>query len=1012
MILAVLLLLHTPVAQALEPDRPLTSYVHDVWLPEDGLPQVSIQAALQSRDGYLWFGTQEGLARFDGARFTVWDARNTPAIKRNNVLSLAEDSDGRLWFGTRGGGLMVLDGDEVRQFTTADGLPSDTVEVLVARGDDLWVGTDMGVARRSAEGFAAVGQPLEVMSLLVEDDGSVWAGSTHGAWYLEGDRFLPVDLGLVPAPPVSALYQLHSGTVLFGTRERGLVSLAPDGTLSHSVCVATQTEGSVESLYEDGDGNLWIGSQTVGLVRVSPDGTRERFGTEDGLTYPRVTAILEDHEGSLWVGTFGGGLNRLRDAAFTAVTPRDGLSHSDVWSIYEDDTGDLWIGTEKGLNLLRDGDLVPWEHQDLLADQSVMTVHREEGTGALWVGTWGQGAWRFQDGQVLHITEDDGLPDGRVYNFLSFGDGAVWMATEEGVAQWQDGAIVSTLTVDDGLPHRNVRQLLRDRRGDVWFATRGGLARWHAGVVEAVEPPKGLAPEERTIYALHEDDEGILWVAHFGGLLRYDGEQWQRFGLEQGLYDRTTHELLSDHGGNLWMSSNRGVWRVSKAQLAAVAAGTRERVEPVVYGREDGMPSRECNGGSHPAGWRTRDGSLWFPTIAGAVSIQPERLPRNEVPPPVLLEEFWVDGALVDLSGELDFAPGTRDFEFHYTGLSFVAPDRVQFRYRLDGLDDDWKDAGNRRVAYYSALPPGRYTFRVQAANADGVWSEDEATVSLHLQPHFTQTALFYVLLGLGLVGFTGLTAGLRIRQLRRREVQLLEAVDARTADLRAMAEELEDLSLRDPLTGLRNRRYVFETLSCVLDELDERRRLALRGGSERRRGGFDALGVYLIDIDHFKAVNDSLGHDAGDEVLKQFAGVLLDCARADDVVVRWGGEEFLVVLSRTTSESLHLYAQRVRMRLADTLFETPSGEALRKTCSIGYAGYPFFQGTDEDLSLEQMVSIADLGMYHAKRTGRDRAVQVAAGERMPEDDRVLAKALSDLEWAVAHGYLVLPGDE
>ncbi len=332
----------------------------------------------------------------------------------------------------------------------------------------------------------------------------------------------------------------------------------------------------------------------------------------------------------------------------------------------------------------------------------------------------------------------------------------------------------------------------------------------------------------------------------------------------------------------------------------------------------------------------------------------------------------------------------------------------MRFRYRLEGLDEGWRDAETRRVAPFTHLPPGTYTFQVVAASADGVWGAEPATYRFEVRPAFHQTPLFYLLVAGILLLLGGAVSGLRVRQLRVRERDLVEAVDLRTSELRRMTEELKELSLRDPLTGLRNRRYLFETVGGLVEELDRHRRMVLAGAIDRRSGpSQEAMGLILVDIDFFKEVNDTWGHDAGDEVLQQISEVLEGCVRAGDMVVRWGGEEFLLVLSRTQASRLPEFAERVRSRVAGAPFLITGGQKLRRTCSIGYASYPFYLDCPEckDFSLEQVISAADLGLYRAKRQGRNRAVLVAPGPRVPLQER-RTQALSDLRWAEEQRYL------
>lgn len=1001
---ALLACLHPPAARALEPGKALTRYQHDAWLPEHGLPQVSVQDLLQCSSGYLWIATQEGVARFDGVRFRVYDKRSEPLMSVNSADVLQEDVGGGVWVGTRGGGLVLLAGPAPRHIGTRDGLPSDVIAALARQGSTLWVGTDRGLARVEGDSVEVVpGAELSVRALLVDGE-QVWVGTQAGVFRVVDGLLEQVD-GLM-GYEVHDLLRDPDGVLWVATDEEGLLRWESGAVRRHGLEDAPGGWTAL-TLARDQDGSLWVGSNSHGLLRLRGEGF-EVYGTGQGLTYDRVSALLEDREGSLWVGTFGGGLNRLRDALFVPLSSRDGLSHDDVWTILEDSQGRLWIGTEVGLNLYQDGVFLDYPWHGHLAQETVMSA-AEDSQGRLWFGTYGDGLWSFDGQSWTRWSTAEGLRSGKVFDLLEDGEGALWVATDAGLHRLVDGRL-EAFTTAEGLPHDNVRSLLLDQEGLLWVGTRGGgLATWEGSGFSRVDPGLGESSALDMVHALAQDEEGTLWVSTSGGLLRKGAKGWSLLTTEQGLLSDSLHELLPDGRGRLWVSSNLGVSSMELDGLEAVAEGRDQEVRTRVYGRDDGMLSAECNGGSHPSVIQTSDGRLWFSTIAGAVSVDPEEARTEQPPPQVILESVHVDNEPVDFTIPGDFTAGTRDIDISWAAPGFVSPELVRFRYRLEGLDEGWKEADTRRVAPYTHLPPGSYTFEVVAASADGVWGEQPASYAFVVHPALHQTPLFYVIVGASLLLLGGAASGLRVRQLRVRERELVEAVDERTVELRRMAEELEELSLRDPLTGLRNRRYLFETVGEQVQELDRLRTLA-RSGAEDRRSipDQDALGVFLVDIDFFKDVNDTWGHDAGDEVLLRISQILEGCVRSGDMVVRWGGEEFLIILARTRSSHLADFAHRLRTRVAEASFLLPGGHRIHRTCSVGFACYPFYaEGPEaEDLSMEQVISAADLGLYRAKRLGRNRAVHVRAGPRVPTPEQ-RAQALSDLRWAEEESFLV-----
>ena len=999
-------------AFALNPEKAVTQYAHDVWLPEDGLPQVSVMDMKQTRDGYLWIATQGGVARFDGVRFTVFDKRNTEAFSGASVEALEEDSHGNLWLATTAGGLVRRSPDgEFSRYTSEDGLASNVIlSVLEDSKGTVWIGTNAGLNRFRDGRIERILDESGLASARVEQifedrTGQLWLGTQAlGLCRLLDGIATCIDMedGLGSNRVVS-LAESADGSLWIGNESAGLDRYR-DGLLYHLGPEQGMPLDTVYDLLEDQDGNLWIATLNHGLLRYTA-GRFSSFSEAEGLSGRRCSSLLEDREGSLWIGTFIGGLNRLRDATFVTISARDGLSADPTWSVLEDRHGAIWVGAMPGLNRIVDGKIVPYAGQEEVADCQVQTI-LEAADGALWIGTARMGLMRLWQGKWTSWTEDNGLISNAVFGIVQDHEGVIWISTRNGLSRIDDEGIRSYTTAD-GLPHNSLRPMLVDSDGTLWVGTRGGgVALVKNAEITAFDPGIDLEPAHQTILTIHEDRDGAIWIGTGGGLLRYRNEEIRLLERSDGLYDEHIHKILQDDAGNYWMSCNNGIFSVTKESMTRFFSGQNERIESRVYGRTDGMLSSECNGGSEPAGWRGRDGRMWFPTIQGVVALNPDNLEVNPIMPPVLIEEVLVDGRTLDVDRDVVLAPGTQRYEFRYTALTFLGTDKVRFRYKLEGLDSDWIEADGRRTAYYNTLPPGDYVFQVVACNSDGVWNVAGDSYRLTQQPRFYETKSFYAVCVFALVFLVASLFMVRIRQLRRREEELVRAVEERTRELRQLARELKELTLIDPLTGLRNRRFLFETITPVMEELSRQRANAEQAGGDRRTGSTgDGMGALIIDIDHFKSINDTWGHDAGDIVLKEFARLTLDCVRAQDVSVRWGGEEFLIVLPQTRRDSLFQFAERIRTRVEGHVFQIPTQD-VHITCSIGLAVYPFFEESAVDLSLNQLITVADLGLYMAKNEGRNRSIHVMPGERMPEDTDEVQQALADLEWAESTGLM------
>jgi signal transduction histidine kinase/ligand-binding sensor domain-containing protein len=770
-----------------------TRYVHEAWTVEQGLPQNTITAITQTRDGYLWLGTQEGLVRFDGLRFHTFDKRNS-ALQNLHISTLLEDTDGVLWVGTRGGGLYRF----VRgRFQAHQPLPSQNISTLAldAHGA-LWVGTaDAGAGRLRGKQLqwydTRNGLPSNRVSALAADTaGVVWIATrdTGLVAFKQGIRKHHTRHTGLPSNDISALALDGQGVLWVGTRDAGLVSLR-HGQVQAGVTPLLAGE-TILSLLVDWQGALWIGTDRQGLGRLA-QGRLDRFSTDDGLTYNVIKALYVDREGSLWMGTDGGGLNRLRPGKVWPLTTREGLVNNYAYGVIEDAMGSLWLATEDGVQHLHNGQFTTWTTAQGLSANFVLSL-AETSDGSLWMGTYERGLNRLRNGRITAYHRADGLPGEDIYALYTDTKGQLWIGTGHGLARFANEQF-TTWTTAEGLSSNLITTILEDQNGHLWTGTYdGGLNQMVEGkVVRQFTTKNGL--QNDYVLALHLDAEGTLWFStREGGLYRLRNNQLKGITVQQGLFSDTIQGILEDDRGYFWMSSNVGLFRIARQELNAVADGKAATLSATVFDRTDGLKSREFNGGFQPAAWKSRTGHLWFPSAEGFVALDPYRLPRNTVAPLVVIESLIAREDTIRLQKKTILHAGQNRIALSYVGLSFIASEKVHYQYRLEGEDEDWIDAGTRREAFYTNLRPGSYRFRVRARNSDGVWSTQEASINLYLEPYFWQTWWFWlgVALALLLVAFRGYRW--RIEQLRERHRELERVVHERTHDLRLEKEKTE----------------------------------------------------------------------------------------------------------------------------------------------------------------------------------------------------------------------------
>jgi ligand-binding sensor domain-containing protein/signal transduction histidine kinase len=768
---------------------------------ESGLPQNTVQALAQTRDGYVWLGTEQGLARFDGIAFTIFDKTTSPALPGNDVRCLLASADGSLWIGTSEG-LARWNGGTVTAFTTRDGLPGNSIRALSADGNGpVLVTTDSGGVR------------------------------------IENGRVVPMSPDKLASPSAgeSPLFTAQMADGSHAQATASTVTLMQSGK-EVSLSVGRELPGNrIQALMADREGGLWIGTNN-GLARVEA-GRLEVLPAYDPLSAASVVALMEDREGDVWVGTEMDGLHVLRDQRFRTVDARMGLSSDATTAVVEDRDGTLWVGTDGGgLNALAQSGggrvLAKTLHvSDGLVSNVILSLAAAP-NGDLWVGT-PDGLNRVREGMVETFTSADGLPDDFIRSLLADADGSLWIGTRHGLAHWTNAASVEgamhieVFTHPTGLGSDLVGSMAHDADGDLWVATLNGLSRLHGGKVENFTTAEGLSSDVVTAL-LHGKGNTLLVGTEGQGWDVWDGARFQ--AAQNGpLRDTTVRAILEDGRGHLWFATANGIARCDW-NAAAGAAGCSNWL---VFGPADGLRSRETAANSHPSAWRSRDGLLWFATPKGLVEADPAHFPVNTVAPPVALERFAVDDVSQPWHGAalwMRVPAGRVHFEFDYAGLSFVAPLKVRYRYMLEGFDRAWTDAGARRAAYYTNIPPGKYTFRVQAANYDGVWNTEGASLSFDLEPHFYQTLWFYLALLVAVIGGVILLLRLRLHRAERefravlgersriaREIHdtLAQGYVGISVQLEVLAELLRQKKLDDAASRLdQTRAYVREGLA------------------------------------------------------------------------------------------------------------------------------------------------------------------------------------------------------
>ncbi|MCH7665139.1 MAG: diguanylate cyclase [Acidobacteria bacterium] len=1024
---------------------------------EDGLPHRAVNAIVQDDTGFMWFGTQDGLARYDGNRFLVFrnDRESVDSISNNWVWTLLKDSKGRLWIGTNQGGLNLWM-PNTRSFVhyrndemNGDSISNDRVRSLMEdRRGRIWVGTESGLN--------VFDPATQIFKRYLHD---------------------PSNPGSLGHNQVRSIHQDSEGIIWVGTNGGGLDRLdSASGRFSHlrhdPEDPNSLSQDRVRTIFEDRSGSLWVGTYEGGLNRLDRESGRfERFEHDplqpSSLSDDRVRAVFQDQDGVIWVGT-DDGLNEWLPERGEFASHRSNLADptslndNQIMSIHQDRGGVIWVGTQGGVNKWNavTGSFSGFRHDPGKPETSLVSntvaCFSESRDGQLWIGTY-QGLDRLDpdSGRVRHFRHKDGDPstlrDERVMSLFTDSDDTLWVGTYEGGLHRLDSANGRFTNYRNdpedpsSLSRDAVTAIYEDSHGVLWVGTyRGGLNRFNekrTAFIRYQNDPENAAslgsdqvlsllegsggelwigtdgsglnaferttgsftryrhdPENpnslsnNTVFSLLEASDGTLWVGTQGGGLnkwtKQDREanrvRFHHYNTHNGLPNEVIYGILEDDAGTLWLSTNEGLVNLDPKT---------ERIRS--YDTTHGLLSKEFNFGAF---WKKANGEMIFGGNEGFNSFHPAAIRSNAHVPPVIMTSFLKFNKEVETEAPLselkEIELSHKDYvvSFEFAALDYSAPKKNRYAYRLEGFETDWNEVGNLNRATYTNLDPGSYTLRVKAANNDGLWNETGLSIPIRVVPPPWKTWWVYLLYGLGtLAAVLAVLANLsgrrrkdaqRRRSLERQVVERTSELALKNRDLQDAISKVELASVTDALTGLRNRRFLVNSIDSDLALVDRYYEDLKRHPETTVREAQPDTLLLIFDLDGFKGVNDTYGHAAGDRVLFQVTDLLEASCRESDTIIRWGGDEFLIVARRAHRRSAEDLAERLRASVAAHEFELGLGKMVHLTCSIGFAFYPFLHRFPKALSWEQINAIADRALYISKKSNRDAWVGIFEGEQ------------------------------
>ena len=940
----ILLSFNVPSAYAILSDN----YLYDTWTSKEGLPHNSINAITQTKDGYLWFATWEGIARFNGKEFKVFTRGAESALADSGVRTLYANSDGSLFAGGARGGLVKREPHHWQAMTPIKNLIN---AVLRDKNDGIWVGLqgDGLVFRETEDAQDQFILPsISIYKLSLTENGDILASTSEGLYQISTNN--PQKITTIPelqGIPVYSTVQTPEGMLLISSKNG--VWTYQKGQLKrfneqlNNVIVST--------IIIDKAGNYWFGSSRQGVYYFNGK-KLSRFTEDDGLPNNNILSLYQDRENSIWIGT-NSGLTRLRKAPFSSWNQKNGLQGDFIRTTLALPDGRVAVGSSNGLNLIEDDKIYSFDptfkYNTDKKQISVLSLAPRKKSG-FWVGTAENGLFKFEQNRLEHVALEH-LPTQQIRAIYEDEKEQLWIGTTGGLVKYSDNQVQQLFTTKSGLPDNYIMALTQDALGKIWVGTGLGVALIKNNKLRSLN----IEPLEQAqyVFGFHSQKE-YMWMATDRGLIRYrySDDSMAIIGQKQGLPLDKLFQVIPDSMGYFWLTSNRGLWRISQQEINAVADGAIPQVNFVHYSEVDGMPTAQLNGGSNPAASVDQSGDIWFATAKGLIETHPKRFSEIIATKfPAIIEKVTADQTTLNLNTEqpISLPAGTQRVSISFVGLGFISSEHILYSTKLEGLQSKWTQRGSIGVAEYTNLAPGHYTFMVNAYYPYHQDTINNAQFSFIIEPYLWQR----IEVQLALLGLLILTIYLSVRWrlhlLKQSELKLKNEVEQKTQALRIQSSAFERQAREDKLTGLHNR--------LAFDEWHKR----IYSLSQSKTN----LSIIMLDIDHFKRINDTYTHLEGDKVLHKLGHLFSQLEQRNCFIARWGGEEFVFGLLNWQKDNVYALCEKIN-HLVKQQDYSEIDEQLVVTISIGVVN------GDTSTNIETLLRHADEALFEVKNNGRD----------------------------------------
>lgn len=928
---------------------PLSDYFTQTWNTHDGLPHNGINAISQTSDGYLWVGTWEGLARFNGREFKVFSRGSKVGLPDSVVKSLTSTKEGKLLVaGARGG----LSERTNRQWSPKPSASAMINYAIYDSDENIWLALEgKGLVFRNSETqqSTVIINNLRAYKIVEDKEKTIWVATSKGLFSVKNKtliRHIDKHYGL-PNTPTNTILLTKENQLIVGTQQ-GAYQLI-DGFF-YPLHKQLSNE-SITSLLQDTNKNIWIGTNGHGIFRLNKNNI-EQLDDSSGLPNNSISSLYQDKELSIWVGT-NSGLFRLREAPFITLTTKQGLSGNYIRSVLSHSDGSLWVGSSKGLNKINKNQISTLKVANSNEQISVLSL-AEAPENQILVGTYNQGLYVFKNNE-LHpsMTTKNGLPSNEIRSILVDSKNNLWLGTASGLVKKSPDGTIELFNKQSGLPASFIMALAEDSHGAIWIGTGDGIASYNKGIIQTYRLNEKFDAEYA--FGFHIEPNS-LWMATDRGLIHIDlnTNKMSAVTKENGLPVDKIFQIVVDNNNTFWLTSNRGVICISREQINNIIQEKTDLINYKLFAEGVGLLSSQANGGSTPAATLHHDGSVWIATAKGVSHINHARLQRTaETKIPVVIEQLNVDGASYPITTKVDLPEGSSRITIQYAGLGYLMSEHIEYQTQLVGFDSQWQNNNNQGFTEFTNLEPGTYTFQMRAKYPNGQWQENIADITFTITPFYWQTTFFKLFIVLSFCIILYSIYRYRMMTIERIQIKLKKLVTQQTIELQKQTKLFAYQANHDQLTGLFNRR-AFDAW-CNED-------------FKKAKVNNQSLTIAILDIDHFKSVNDEYSHIIGDQVIKRMANILQKLVQECSYqakIARWGGEEFTILINRNKTIAYD-FCELLRTTVKSHDF-SDIAENLNITVSIGLTD------NSEITEYDKMINHADQALYFAKHHGRNQ---------------------------------------